>query len=172
MFEIFVQAIGFVAVILAFFIFVQKKRKNLLFFKLITDFLWMAHFGLMCAYTPMLVTFVAVFREFIFLKRDEVKVLKSKIIPIIFSFIYLFVAVFSWNGIKSLLSVTASTLATFAFYESKVNKIRVISFIVSCIMMINGIAYGSLANIVNEIITIISIFIGFWKGRNNREKIV
>ena len=117
------------------------------------------------AYTPMLVTSVAVFRELIFINRDKYKILKKKIIPAIFSLIFVFMAVLSWNGIKSLLSATGSSLATFAFYESKVGRIRLISFFVSCLMLINGIAYGSFANIFNEIITMVSITIGFLKGR-------
>lgn len=164
-FEIIGQVIGFVAVIFALFIFIQKERKKLLVFKLITDFLWIAHFFMIGAYTPMLVTSVAVFRELIFINRDKYKILKKKIIPAIFSLIFVFMAVLSWNGIKSLLSATGSGLATFAFYESKVGRIRLISFFVSCLMLINGIAYGSFANIFNEIITMVSITIGFLKGR-------
>ena len=166
MWELIGHIIGFVAVLFAFFIFIQKERKKLLAFKLITDFLWITHFFMIGAYTPMLVTSVSVLRELIFINRDKYAILKNKITPVIFSFVFFIMAFLSWNGIKSLLSASGSALATFAFYESRVNRIRIMYLFVSCVMLVNGIVYGSFANILNEIITIGSITIGFLKGKD------
>ncbi len=164
------QIIGFIAIIFGFFIFIQKERKNVLLFKLITDFIWIAHFYLIGAYPTMATTLVAVFREVTFVKSDKYPFLKKKIILIIFCCLFICAALLTWKGPQSLLPAIASSLATVAFFNKNISIIRGISFIVSLLMLLNGIAFNSFANIVNEIITMISIIIGTLRAKNINNK--
>ena len=151
---------GFVAIGISFLIYWQNDRKKLLFFKLIVDLLWSTHFLFIGGYTAMLTTVISIFREILFVNREKCQVLKKRIVPVIFCFFYILAAIFTWKGVQSLLPVIASCLATIAFYHDKVNKIRVWSLLSSVLMFFNGIACHSIANIVNEVITVSSIISG------------
>lgn len=170
MFEVIGQGIGFVAVLFSFFVFIQKERKKLLCFKLVTDFLWILHFLMIGAYTPMLVTAIAVFRELAFISKNKSVFLKSKLIPIVLCVLFFLCAALTWKGFQSLISPLASSLSTIAFFNDEVKKIRFVSLIVSILMFINGIVFNSYANILNEIITICSIIVGIIRAKNIKNK--
>ena len=164
------QAVGFLAVLVGFYIYLSNSRTRILILKLTTDFLWIAHFFMIGGYTAMLTTSIAVFREILFIKKDNYKILNHKVTPILFCIAFIVAAGVTWKGPQSLFSATASCLATIGFYNSKVSNIRIYSFLSSVLMLLNGIAYSSVANIINEIITMFSIVAGAVRNKKSKKR--
>ena len=52
-------------------IYQQKNGKKLLFYKLISDFLWAAHYFLLGAVSAALVAVIGIFRETVFFNQDK-----------------------------------------------------------------------------------------------------
>ena len=65
------QIIGFFGIGLNFFIFQQKDRKKLLMFKLISDFVWAAHYFMLNAYAGFAVAAIGVFRELVSYNKEK-----------------------------------------------------------------------------------------------------
>ena len=67
-------------------IYQQKKRQKILWFKLVSNILWSAHYLFLFAYAGMGVCLIGVVRESIFINKDK-KWAKSKIWLVIFLFL-------------------------------------------------------------------------------------
>ena len=153
--------VGFIAVGFSVFVFVQKKRSGILKFKLLTDFLWIMHFLFIGAYTGMATTAISVFRELLFLKRDEYSFLKKPFLIPLFSICYLISAMFTWKNIACILPPMASTLATVGFWQTNVTTIRILGLCVSLLMLAYGALNGSIFTVINEVFTISSLIYCF-----------
>ena len=160
----FGQIMGFVALGVSSLIYIQKKRKNMIVMKLITDFLWMAHHFCIASYTAMGTTMIAVAREIVFMNdsRHEKRHNGGKMYVIIFSVLFFISGILTWRDSYSILPPIASTIATAAFNCMNVKKIRLLSLIVSVCMMCYSVHYMSYASIVNEIITQTTIVVALF----------
>lgn len=152
------QLFGFAAIGISYFIFQQKSRKRLLIFKLIADFLWVAHFALIGGYTAVATTGVGVMRELVFLQKNK-KFFSSRL------WLYLFLAafpatlLFTYSGIPSIFPVISSIISTIGFWCKEVQSTKKFALCQSAGMFIyNGFA-GSVAGVVNEVLVLTSIAI-------------
>ena len=60
------EALGFLAVVIGFFVFQQHDRKKILRVRLVCDVLWVTHFGLLGAFSGMAISIVAALRAITF----------------------------------------------------------------------------------------------------------
>lgn len=67
------QIIGFIALVENFFIYLSNRRERILKLKLLSDGLWMVNYILMGGLSGALLNGIAIFREYVFLKRDTQK---------------------------------------------------------------------------------------------------
>ena len=157
----FGQIMGFVALGVSSLIYIQKKRKNMIAIKLVTDFLWAAHHFCIASYTAMGTTLIAVARELIFMNdaRHEKRHNNGKVYVVVFSVLFFLSAILTWRDVYSILPPIASTFSTIAFNCREVKRIRLLAFVVSVCMMTYAIHYMSYATIVNETITQLSILL-------------
>lgn len=151
------QIVGFVAVGWSLFIFLQKNRSRLLCFKLVADFLWILHFFLIGGYSAMVTTGIAVFRELLFLNRDKKKSLQSPLWVVLFVFLYAVSAALTWKNGFSLLPAIGVSLSTIGFWNRDVTRIRLLGLGNSLCMFVYGLAMGSVATVINEVITVFTI---------------
>lgn len=153
------QAIGILDILFSYFIFSQKNNKSILKFKLMSDLMWVAHFMLIGAYTGMATTSLSLIREILFINRDKSKMLQSKWWIAVFCFGYCLCAAATWGGVWSLFPPVASCLATIGFWNRNVKTIRIVNLVVCVCMLIYGVATHSLATVINQIYTVVSIFV-------------
>ena len=168
--EILGQLIGFAAMGVSFFIYQQKKRENVIILKLITEFLWIAHFAFIGGYTAMTTTGIAVFSEIVFLNNDK-KIFSGKWCLYFFIAAFFASLIFTYDGIASVFPVISSSIATIGFWNKKVSKMQVFFFIQSIGMLIYNIVVFSIAGICNELITISSLIIAIIRNRFKGDKV-
>ena len=101
---------------------------------------------------------ISIFREIVFYNYDK-KWAKSKIWLFFFIGCYISSSIITAKNIFGIFPVTASILATVAFWNKNVKNIKIISIPVSSCMLIYNLYCFSIAGIINEIITLSSIFI-------------
>ncbi len=154
----FVQLLGFVGILLNFIIFQQKDRNKLLLTKLCSDVVWGLHYFLLGAYSGSAIATVGIFRELVSYNKEK---FKNKMWPVIFVFVGIGAALITQKGIFKIFPAAASALSVMCFWQNKTANSRLLALPISACMLTYSIYSNSTAGIVNETITIISVFIGY-----------
>lgn len=165
--KIIAEIIGYTAVLGAFILFQQTDRKRLIFCKLILDFLWIVHFVMIGGYTTACTAFISIFRELVFVNCDK-PFFKGRIWLWIFIALYAVTPIFTWRGICSIFPAMASMGATVSFWVKSVKTTKKIALLVAMGQLVYEIAVNSYAAITNELVTIASILISFFRGCKNK----
>ena len=144
------------------FSYKSKKRKGILIFNLISSFLAALSYLLLSAYAGMAMNIVACIRNVIFLlqkkQEDSTKITKAdNIIIIALMMIILSFAVFTYDGIGSLIAIVGSLLFTFSIWQKNPDVYRVFGIIVSTLWIVYNIYVCSVLAIVLE--TAVLVFI-------------
>lgn len=157
------QIIGFIGIAANALIYQKNNRLSILRMKLISDLLWAVHYLLIGAYSAAAIACIGITREIVFIKRKR---LSSLIIFLILSFGS---AILTWNGYSSLLPSIASAASVISFYIGKSEITRIISFPISGCMGTYSVLNGSVAGVVNELLTVTSSVIALAINRGKRE---
>lgn len=156
------KIVGYIAIVASMLIYQQKTRKNLLISKAVTDALWIIHYFLLGAYTGAVVTCVALVREVVFFRSDW-RDKNSKPILVLFLCISVVCSVLTWGGIFSIFAMLGSMLSIVSFWLGEPKVSRIMAFPISCCMLIYGVANGSMAVLINEVLVMVSSVIGILK---------
>ena len=153
------EILGFIGVGLNAVVYQQKKRNRLLVFKLISDVVWMLHYGLMGNYSGAAVATIGIARESTFLVTDK-KGIDRRPFLLVFLGCACFSVWLTWGGWFSVLPATASFLSVISFWQQKPRVSRLLALPLSACMVIYSTMVGSYAGIANEIFTVTSTVIG------------
>lgn len=156
------RIVGYIAILASMLIYQQKTRKNLLICKAVTDMLWIIHYFLLGAYTGAVVTCVALVREVVFFRSDW-RDKNSKPILVLFLCISVACSVLTWGGVFSIFAMLGSMLSIVSFWIGEPKVSRVMAFPISGCMLIYGVANGSVAVLINEVLVMVSSVIGILK---------
>ena len=163
---------GLLATAVSFFIFQQKKRKNILLFKVICDILWILHFFLLQAYSGMALSMVACLRGIVFYRIGSRRE-GEKALPLLFLFLLLNTAGIGlmWSGPWSICSLISGWLATVAYWQTSPLRFKILSLAVCASQLTYAIGIGSRSSLLNELITLSSIGLFFFRIRKDRRNI-
>lgn len=158
---------GFGAMVSLFMIYQQKDRKKLLLFKLSADVCWVVHY--LCIFAPggAIPNFVGIFRELVFVNREEKKWADCFLWPILFIAVNLTLGLVTMDSCINLLPITASVFVTVSLWLKRPALTKIVSVPVSAAFLIYDIFVHSYIGMVNESIAICSIIISFIRSRKN-----
>lgn len=161
---------GLGAMLSLFLIYQQKDRKKLIIFKLCADVCWAVHY--LCIFAPggMIPNLVGIFRELVFVNREEKKWAGRVFWPIFFILINLTLGIITANRFINFLPITASVFVTVSLWLKNPTLTKIISVPVSAAFLIYDIFVGSYVGIVNESLAICSIIISFIKSKLERKE--
>lgn len=159
---------GYIAIVASMLIYQQKTRKSLLICKAVTDVLWILHYFLLGGYTGAIVTCVALVREIVFFRSDR-QAKNSKRILLIFLCVSAVCTALTWGGAISIFAMLGSMLSIVSFWVGEPRVSRIMAFPISGCMLIYGVANGSVAVLINEVLVMVSSVIGILK--HDRKKI-
>lgn len=167
--NLFVQIIGYAAVLVSFFIFQQKDRKRVLLLKLLDDVLWATHFYLLGGFTNAYTTIVAIFREGIFYNKDKAWA-KNKIWIVIFTIFFVAVGITGRDGVYSIFPVINSTLSTVGFWSNSTKRTKLLILPGAFGMALYSVRYHSMSSLLAQVITILSIAVFFLREYGSKRK--
>lgn len=150
-----------------FLIYQQKDRKKLLLCKLSADVCWVIHYLCLSAPGGAVPNFVGIFRELVFINREEKKWANSILWAIAFIAVNLTIGLLTMNSLADLIPITASVFVTVSLWLKNPTLTKIISVPVSVAFLIYDVLVGSYIGIVNESIAICSIIISFKNKRKN-----
>lgn len=151
------QSLGFVAMLLAFFIFAFRDRRKILISKLIADALWAVHYLLLGAYSGAAVNTVNMFREGIFYQKGKRKWANNCFIPIFFICANLLFTIFSWQGPVSLLPMLGASCLCICLWSSNTTHLRFLALPGQILWLVYAILVASVPSIIFDAISILSL---------------
>lgn len=162
------QIFGIGAMISLFLIYQQKSRKNLIICKLSADLFWVFHYLCLGAYGGIVPNFVGIFRELVFMQRENKKWAQIFIWPILFIVLNWALGIRTFNSPINILPIAASTFVTVSLWLKNPTLTKIISVPVSITFMVYDYFVGSWIGIINESLSIASIFIYFIKSGGSK----
>lgn len=160
---IFAYIFGIGAMIALFSIYQQSSRKKLIVSKLIADVCWVIHYLCLGAYGGAIPNFVGIFRELVFVNRENKKWANLTLWPFVFIIANLLLGLRTFAAPINLLPILGSAFVTIALWLKKPILTKIMSFPVSTAFLIYDIFVGSIIGIISESISLISIIIALIK---------
>ena len=160
---IFAYIFGIGAMIALFSIYQQSSRKKLLISKLIADVCWVVHYLCLGAYGGAIPNFVGIFRELVFVNRENKKWANLTLWPFVFIITNLLLGLRTFAAPINLLPILGSAFVTVALWLKKPMLTKIMSFPVSTAFLIYDIFVGSWIGVISESISLISIIIALIK---------
>lgn len=175
-FNFIVQTIGIIGGIVCIISFQIKNNKTFLIFQLVSTLLFVVQFGLLKAWSGMLLNIVGAFRAIFFAFKNEKKIKLNFVIGIFFclacsSCAVIAVCCFKELWYISLIIGLAQVVGTIAIMTNDPIKIRILQLaIVSPCWLFNNIFYFSIGGIVTECCNIISTIVALIRFKSQEKK--
>ena len=157
--DIIIQAIGGLGILASTVSFQCKKHHSILFFRTLNEFIFAIQYFLLGAYTGMIVNCIGCVRNIIFSKQVA-KNKKTTGAVVVFSILFAVFGLVVWQGPKSLLIIFAKVLSTLAYGNKNPTVVRAIVFVTSISWLIYNCCVFSVAGILCEAFTLISLISG------------
>lgn len=163
-----IQTIGFIGTFFYLISFQFKNNKTLFRAQFISYIFYSLHFFLLGAFTGGLSYLVCLTKSFCLSSNN--KILHSKTICIILCIAQIIVGIITYQGLISILPIIANVAAIIAGYSGNARNIRLVGvFINSPLWIAHNLYVGSLAGVIDELITEISIIVSIYRYGFNKE---
>ncbi len=160
------QLFGIGGMCMLFSLYRQNDRKQLLKRKLLADVFWGIHYICLAAWAGAIPNITGIFRELIFMKEK-----KSPIWLLVFMGINWTLSLLTWKSALSLLPMCASTLVTISLWMKKPAITKMLTVPVCTAFIVYDIFVGSYAGILNESVSLISIFTSLVSAKKRKQSI-
>lgn len=177
--EIFIQAIGLLAMGVAFCSFQQKSQKGILVLQMVSTTLFTLHFGLLGAMSGCLLNGIGIVRAAVYSQRDK-KWGAHVAWPIVFSvlagvcyalnFVCFGVEPTFKNLLLELLPAAATVLTNVALRCEKAAAVRLLCMFNSPLWFVYNAVAGSLGGMLTETFNFLSIVIGMLRLDRKKAK--
>ncbi|MBR6632873.1 MAG: YgjV family protein [Clostridia bacterium] len=157
--EIITQLVGVIGIIASIISFQCKKHKSILFFRTMNELFFGIQYFLLGAYTGMAMNIVGCIRNTIFTKEIS-KGKKTILSTATFSLLFVVFGIVTWQGFKSMLIIVAKVLSTVAYGNKNTTFVRAVLFITCTSWLIYNCYVNSIAGILCEAFTLISLVAG------------
>lgn len=165
------QLFGAVAMVALFTVYQQNERKKLITAKLIADAFWVIHYLLLGGIAGMIPNFIGIFRELVFINRENKKWASSIFWPIFFILCGWALGICTLSSAFNILPIAASTLVTVSLWIKNPRLTKLITIPVCTAFLIYDFFVDSYIGIINESLSMCSIVISFIKEKiTAREK--
>ena len=156
---VFIQGIGFVAVL--FFIVSYQLRSNRMLFlcQLLGCSIFCLQFCLMGAYTGAVSLLVNILRNLLLLKIDQWDWVKSKVTMSGILLLLAVMTILTWDGWISLLPLASVGVTTVGYWTNNAQKLRLSQFFGSPCTLLYDVLIHSWGGVISESITLASIII-------------
>lgn len=166
--RILIQGIGFAGLVCNLLIYQQKTRTAILKTKLLSDFIWAAHYFMLGAATAGCMAVLGIFRESVFMKVDR-KSPAARVWFAVFSLCSILSSILTWKGCASFLPACASILSVVSFARSEPRLTRLLCFPISLCMGSYSFLTGSAAGVVNEALSVASAAVALFRMHQRRD---
>jgi hypothetical protein len=151
------QILGFIPMILGFFVFYFNNRKRALVVKTICDALFVVHFCLLSQWTGAVVSVVNTVRGVLFSQRGKNPYLSMLWVPFLICGLTVGGSLLSWSGPLSLLPMFGSCLAAIGYWCNDTRWMRKFNLVGISLWWVYAVLTMSVPSILNNTVYIVSI---------------
>ena len=153
-----IQLIGVIGMLLSILSFQSKSYQKIVWIRVLSEFVFALQYFLLGAYTGMATNLTSCVTNSIY--RERIKHGKKVLgFQIAFAILFAVIGILSWHGPVSLLVIAAKILSTIANGNGKPKTLRILNLIINPLWLIYDILVFSLAGILSDAFTIMSIII-------------
>ena len=149
-------------------IYQQKTRKGLILSKLISDVIWFLYYCSLSAYSGAAIAVIGMMRELVFINREK-KWANHPIWLAFFLTLSFGSAFLTWKNVYSILPCIASAISIISFWIGNPKLSRILSYPISACMLTYNITCMAIIGIINEIFTVTSSIVGFFRLDRKKE---
>ena len=167
------QILGFLAMGLNIFSYQAKSGKGILIVQTVSASVWSAHFLMLGGLSGSLMNLISIPRNFVYSSREKYPLLKKKAVPSIFSILYVIAGVIvliTFKDFLDILPVFAMVIQAFSYHTQNEKLIRLWSLVSQPIWLIYNVFKFSIAGVLCEAFTIVSIIIALVINRDKQQK--
>lgn len=148
----------------------MKNRKSILVTNFISLLSLCISYVFLSAYSGLVITIIALIRNVVFLSDEDEKITKKDVIVLItFFIISIIAAIFTYDGILSLMPLFATLLYTYSVWQNNTKLYKILGIIIEIIWMIYNIYIFSVFGIVFELALTLSAIIGVIRESTNNK---
>ena len=151
------QILGFVPLVLSWFIFRAKTRGASIALKAISDGFSAVHFFMLGQWTGCVINCINTARGALFSQKGRRKWASGLYLPIGFCAVTVGFSLLSWTGFESLLPMIGSCLAVVGYWQTSQKALRRYNFAGIFLWLIYGFITFSVPTVVGNIISLSSI---------------
>ena len=160
------QAIGFVATGIGIASYQAKRRYTLLVMQTTSNMMWLIHYLMLGSLSAVFANLIGIIRNIVYSFRGKYKFVESKLVPAAAIAACLITGIFTYNGPFDTLPIIGMMLASVAFYIEDEKIIRYISIFIALSWITFGIYARSIASVVSDGMTLISVIVAIFRYRN------
>jgi hypothetical protein len=173
MFQIFIQLIGIIGLLIALLSFQKEKRGSILAYLIVAQVIFVLHFALLGAWIGAVMNAISALRSYISSQRMTKKWCSSNLWLYFFIIISWISGLFIWKSILSILPIIAMTIDSYATWNKNPKFIRLLTAIPRPLWFIYNYSVLSYAGMLSETMGFISIIAGIirfdiCKGRQHK----
>ena len=165
MIYVIAQIIGFMAFIVALISYHQKTKKKIFSTMVFCHILYIIHYLLLNAYSGFTTKILAVLRDSFIVIKDRFSKTTNHIVLFIFIILYIVAAIFTYNGILSILPLLAALIYIIFIWNGTALQVKKAAFYCYFLWLIYNIFVLSIAGIIANIVSIISTFIAIQNAK-------
>lgn len=154
------QGIGVLALLLVIYSYQGKNRIIILDRQLWSSVLFIFHFVLLSAWTGVAMNAIVVARNWIFAKKDTEKWATSVWWVVLFIALSVGALFFTWEGLVSLLPMSAVIVGIYARWQEKPSQIRFLGLVGTFLWLPYTLIVHSYAGTLTQLVLMVGIIYG------------
>jgi hypothetical protein len=159
-----IQLISLVAYIIGTFSYWKKKKKDILIYKSISDFLFAIHYGFLGGISAVISNSLSIFRNLLYVKFKN----QNRKLSFMFIALYTLFGIIFYKNFTSIIPLIIAIIQTYFLISKKANIIRLSAILCSILWIIYNIYIKSYICIVLELIVIISTVLAICKANKKK----
>lgn len=153
------QIIGFIGLICTITSIQQNKKNKVLIFQILANLLYFLQYFLLGALAGASISFLAIFRCYMFYQYDKNKKNKSLLILIIFVLLIILFGICSYDDIFSLIPIITAIMYSYGVWQNNLKRFRIIALIVPMCWFIYNIYVSAYIGMIATILEFISALV-------------
>jgi hypothetical protein len=134
----------------------QNKKNKVLIFQMLENFFYFLQYLFLNALSGAYVSFIGMFKSYIFYKYDKENKEKSVLILIIFMILSIIIGLLSYTDIFSLIPIITSIMYTYGAWQNDLKKFRLIALLVPIFWFIYNIYVSAYIGLIATVIEFVS----------------
>ncbi|MDO8335999.1 MAG: YgjV family protein [Candidatus Saccharibacteria bacterium] len=158
--QIFIQGVGYLALLFVVLSFQNNTRVKLLFFMLIGILLFVVHYALLGAWAGSLMNLIEAAVVFVAYKKETDTWAQKRFWPYFFIAIFIAVGALTAKSLVDYLPVLAQIFGTIAVWQTNPRAIRFIMLLPRPLWLTYNFVVGSYAGTAAELFILVSVLVG------------